>query len=613
MAQNGEWPGVTDPLSLDPPSEQDLRLSEALMNELKAQNNFESREETMKRDDVLKKLQKLLSSLVQIVGKKKGIPQELLKEAGGKVFTYGSYRLGVYGPGSDIDSLMVAPKHVTREDFFKYMPDLIRKSVPPEELPELTPVPDANVPIIKLEMSGVSVDLIFSALQIASVPKTLELSDNNLLRGLDSTDMRCVNGTRVTDRILQLVPQSKIFRFALRAIKLWAQKRAIYGNVVGFPGGVAWGMLVARVCQLYPKAAASHIVNKFFFVISNWNWPKPIFLQSREHVPHLQEKEWDPSLYKGDSFHLMPVITPAFPCMNSTVSVGRSQRTVILQELARGRQITEDIYAGKKSWKDLFGRHTFFLEAYKHYICVITASKAKDSQHAWAGLVQARLRRLITGIEYSDADCVKLVHPFNKGFNGEHECKDDTELEQTFNGSLQYQVAATKTTDESADVKAAVAAQSDGDALAVASSDNATALTGNGPTKIWTTRYYLGIELQPGKTNLDISRPIAEFQHNCREWDGYREDMHTIRIKHVRNYDLPNDVFVEGETRPTKKKKTKKAKESTPAQEALPKKRSLNNAGLDENQDPAKRRQSGHAPGPKAEINGAMTMNGVAG
>lgn len=486
------------------------------------------------RDEVLKKLQRLLVQLVQMVGKKKGLPQEILKEAGGKVFTYGSYRLGVYGPGSDIDSLMVAPRHVTRKDFFEHMPDLIRNSVPPEELPELTPVPDANVPIIKLEMSGVSVDLIFSALQVASVPKTLELSDNNLLRGLDSTDMRCVNGTRVTDRILQLVPQSKIFRFALRAIKLWAQKRAIYGNVVGFPGGVAWGMLVARVCQLYPKAAASHIVNKFFFVISNWNWPKPIFLQPREHVPHLSEKEWDPNTYKGDTFHLMPVITPAFPCMNSTVSVGKSQRTVIIQELLRGRQITEDIYSGKKQWKDLFGRHTFFSDAYKHYICVITASKAKDSQHAWAGLVQARLRRLITGIEYSDADCVKLVHPFNKGFNGEHECKTEEQVMQTLNGSLQFQVAETKTTEESADVKAAVAAQSDGDALAVSSVDDAAESKEGEATKIWTTRYYLGIELQPGKANLDISRPISEFQWNCQEWDGYNKDMHFIRIKHVR-------------------------------------------------------------------------------
>lgn len=31
--------------------------------------------------------------------KKKGLPDHFVNQAGGKIFTYGSYRLGVYGPG----------------------------------------------------------------------------------------------------------------------------------------------------------------------------------------------------------------------------------------------------------------------------------------------------------------------------------------------------------------------------------------------------------------------------------------------------------------------------------------------------------------------------------
>jgi len=63
-------------------------------------------------------------------------------------------------------------------------------------------------------------------LLVSSVPVTLDLKDNTLLRGLDETDLRCVNGTRVTDEILTLVPQVKTFRHALRAIKLWAQRKS---------------------------------------------------------------------------------------------------------------------------------------------------------------------------------------------------------------------------------------------------------------------------------------------------------------------------------------------------------------------------------------------------
>jgi poly(A) polymerase len=489
-----------------------------------------------------------------MVGKAKGLPTEILKESGGKIFTYGSYRLGVYGPGSDIDTLMIAPKHVTRDDFFEHMPDLLRKSTTPDELTELTPVPGISVPIIKLEICGVSVDLIFSNLQVSSVPRGLELTDNNLLRGLDETDLRCVNGTRVTDRILQLVPQSRIFRIALRAVKLWAQRRAIYGNVVGFPGGVAYAMMVARVCQLYPKAAAPLIVQKFFFVMAKWQWPLPVVLQKRETAP-LQLREWDPNTSKGDRFHLMPVITPAYPCMNSTHTIGLSTKMVLIRELKRGEEIMTDLYAGKKSWKDLFVRHKFFSEAYKHYICVITAGRTKEAQQAWSGLVQSKLRRLISGIEVSDADSVELVQPFNKGFDRTHECKTDEDIDDTLSGGLKCQVTKTKTTEESADVMVQAAAQGDADAV-VEQAENAPAEeTKAGTQSIWTTTYYMGIGLKKGMifhgiraawnsadfvllgaVNLDISWPISDFKRICQEWDGYNADMHSIRVKHVRKW-----------------------------------------------------------------------------
>lgn len=125
--------------------------------------------------------------------------------------------------GSDIDTLVLAPKHVLIDDFFSDFPPLLQKMAPKKAVEKLTPVPDAFVPIIFLEMSGVSIDLIFARLAIPSVPMNLDLKNNDYLRGLDESEVRSLNGTRVTDEILELVPQQKTFRLALRAVKLWAQ------------------------------------------------------------------------------------------------------------------------------------------------------------------------------------------------------------------------------------------------------------------------------------------------------------------------------------------------------------------------------------------------------
>ena len=72
--------------------------------------------------------------------------------------------------------------------------------------------------------------------------------------------------------------------------------RAIYANKMGFPGGVAWAMLVARVCQLYPKATSSVIISKFFRIIGAWQWPKPVLLKHMESGPNLNVRVWNPQV-----------------------------------------------------------------------------------------------------------------------------------------------------------------------------------------------------------------------------------------------------------------------------------------------------------------------------
>ena len=89
------------------------------------------------------------------------------------------------------------------------------------------------MPIIKCVFSGVEIDLLFARLNLSSVPDNLSLQDDGLLRNLDERCVRSMNGSRVTDEILRLVPDVNVFREALRTVKLWAKRKLRYDAALG--------------------------------------------------------------------------------------------------------------------------------------------------------------------------------------------------------------------------------------------------------------------------------------------------------------------------------------------------------------------------------------------
>lgn len=51
------------------------------------------------RNQALQLLQRVAIEFIKSVSRKKGLSPAAVEAAGGKIFTFGSYRLGVYGPG----------------------------------------------------------------------------------------------------------------------------------------------------------------------------------------------------------------------------------------------------------------------------------------------------------------------------------------------------------------------------------------------------------------------------------------------------------------------------------------------------------------------------------
>uniref|UniRef100_A0A8C7VIZ2 polynucleotide adenylyltransferase n=1 Tax=Oncorhynchus mykiss TaxID=8022 RepID=A0A8C7VIZ2_ONCMY len=398
--------GITSPISLVQAKEADLVLTHRLTEALKPYGVFEEELELQRRIHVLGKLNTLVKEWIRDVSETKNLPASVIESVGGKIFTFGSYRLGVHTKGADIDALFVAPRHVERTDFFSSFLD---------KLKEQEEVKDLRVGII---------DILFARLALQTIPKNLDLRDDGLLKNLDIRCIRSLNGCRVTDEILHLVPNIENFRLTLRTIKLWAKRHNIYSNILGFLGGVSWAMLVARTCQLYPNAVASTLVHKFFLVFSKWEWPNPVLLKQPEDC-NLNLPVWDPRVTPSDRYHLMPIITPAYPQQNSTYNVSVSTRAVMVDEFKQGLSITDEILQNKAEWSKLFDAPNFF-QKYKHYI-VLLASAPTEKQHLeWVGLVESKIRILVGNLEKNEF--ITLAHVNPQSFPGPKESREKEEV-----------------------------------------------------------------------------------------------------------------------------------------------------------------------------------------
>jgi poly(A) polymerase len=404
-----------EPISLVGPTPADLESTAELEKLLHEAGMYESPEESSLREEVLRDLQAIVDRWMKQLAFQHGYPDAMVEETTALLVPFGSYSLGVHGSGSDIDALVVGPSYADRDhDFFIVLAAALAET---EAVTQLQPVPGAHVPVMKMRFRGVQVDLVYASVDLAVVHRDLDLADRSLLRGVDGVTARSLNGVRVAAEILRLVPDAAAFRTTLRCVKHWAKARGVYSNVSGFLGGVAWAVLVARVCQLYPNAAPSMLLPRFFKVLAQWRWPAPVMLRDIEHDAELGFPVWDARRNPRDRAHLMPVITPAYPCMNCTYNVSPATQRVIREQIQAGDTACREIAAaGVRGWAALFRPFQFF-GAHKSYLQVdATVAGGEDELREWKGWVESRLRQLVAKVErdtYGELLCHQNPHAYD--------------------------------------------------------------------------------------------------------------------------------------------------------------------------------------------------------
>jgi len=524
----------------------DTALTDELVSSLEAHGVFETTDGSKNRLKVLSSLQILITewsneNFLSIPTYQQNQRQDKCTPTikAPQLISFGSYRLGVHCPTADLDVLALCPSHSTRDKFFS---TLIARLNRDSRVGGLHPIPGAYTPVIKFYMDGISIDLLFvglvddsklvptfdkndlnskyehrvlSPLATRMQPQRFEFElDDSMLIGLDEPSVRSLNGVRVAQYLLTLVPNLTNFRFVLRTVKAWALVHGLYSNVLGFLGGINWAILVSYICMRNKNASSPQLLCIFFSTFSEWNWSKPVALVPIVHNPPsgvMPLQVWNPTINLRDRAHIMPIITPSYPSMNSSYNVGPSQLRRLRGEMARAAKSLIDIAKhngttittstshsleeNRCCWDNLLKENDFF-RSHVHYLHVTIRATNEAHFRSWFGFCESRLRILIAGLESPSMGV--QAYPFAKFFDSEHGCS------------------------------------SGGGDVIGRNGEN------DGCSK--ETSFFIALRFSYGVESIDLKSCTEEFSYKVNSWVE-RKDSMDLTIEHVFQEQLPSYVL----------------------------------------------------------------------
>jgi poly(A) polymerase len=322
-----------------------------------------------------------------------------------QMFVSGSYRMGVHTEDADIDVVFVVPEAVTRAAVFTRFLNVLQVR---EDITDLQPVPDARVPIIGLALDGQDFDIMtchVPAMHLGpdrSLPPRADLLDTyNWMNGADEASILSFNGPRVTEILLRVAPadRKRHFLLALRFLRVWAKRRAVYSNKCGYLGGVNLALLACFAAMRRPLGVASTIVAHVFELFAGWRWTlaNPVALGEEGLLkcpPWLRTYEW-----AGARHEAMVVLTPCFPRTNSMFSASEYTRDILQGEFRRA-------FAGVgprpgADWEAVCRPYSA-LATCPRFVALIVAVEDTPAGRTWQGYAEAQIRYLARYLSRQD-------------------------------------------------------------------------------------------------------------------------------------------------------------------------------------------------------------------
>lgn len=242
----------------------------------------------------------------------------------------GSTRLGLADAGSDLDLLFVT----TGAARGQVLPALSRALAAALPAARVRLVDTALVPLVEVEHGGRLVDVSCAALPAgteldpAAAPHELARRWLTELPALDEPSRLGLLAVLDAEALLGHVQRCPA-RFAELAslVRRWAKARAVYGNALGYLGGISWAVLAARTLAAAPaELPARQLAGALLAELAAWDPVRPLALP-----------ELDAQLTDGNA--TLTILAPALPARNTARNVTRATWGALRAEAGRAARL----------------------------------------------------------------------------------------------------------------------------------------------------------------------------------------------------------------------------------------------------------------------------------
>ncbi|KAK2747752.1 hypothetical protein FQN57_001782 [Myotisia sp. PD_48] len=221
-----------------------------------------------KRENIMKKLTQLLTMPVQHSdGSSVKIPLALVP--------VGSYGLGSWNPGSDIDCSCVGS--ISSKTFFNLAAHRIRRATD-SGIRIHRKIKAATGTMLELKAGDVHIDLHYcpAANLVDRLHEIPTLPRNDPIFDLPFISLMKIQPFREQELLRRTIPDMSIFSLTLRCIVAWAQASGIYSSKFGLLGGIHITMMLARLYGSLSaeigRVTAPELLRAFFRYYARFDW-----------------------------------------------------------------------------------------------------------------------------------------------------------------------------------------------------------------------------------------------------------------------------------------------------------------------------------------------------